>query len=375
MKDAAKVLDPVELIGCELRGLYSAHGYTRYRMSKFEEYDLYSRHKEFLVSDGVLTFTDTDGRLRALKPDVTLSIIKNTRDREDPLAVDKLFYCENVYRISRQSGGFREIQQIGLECIGGVDSLCVCDTVFLAARSLEAIGRPYVLELSHTRLLEAVADRIASGAEADDREELRLKIIGAVKTKNRSLAGEIAAGSLLGDAGKGLLFELTSSGTDLCRLAEFFEEDVEASGYIRELSAVTGYLKARGMGGSAAVDLSVDGGADYYNGTVFRGYVEGISDRVLSGGRYDLLMERMGRKGSAVGFAVYLDEIARLFDAGSKTDADTVILYRDGDDVLQVLELSERLSRDGSVYVCRSVPDGFRYRKLVRFPGKTEQTE
>ena len=69
----------------QLRSLYQSYGYRPYKMSKFEEYDLYVRNKDFLVSDGIITFTDTDGRLMALKPDVTLSIIKNTRDTDNLL--------------------------------------------------------------------------------------------------------------------------------------------------------------------------------------------------------------------------------------------------------------------------------------------------
>ncbi len=67
---------PDERAGLRLRSLYHRHGYLPYRMSKFEPYDLYVRNKNFLVSEKILTFTDTDGRLMALKPDVTLSIVK-----------------------------------------------------------------------------------------------------------------------------------------------------------------------------------------------------------------------------------------------------------------------------------------------------------
>ena len=63
-----------------LRDLYRRHGYLPYRMSKFEEYDLYVRNKDFLVSDRVITFNDTNGKLLALKPDVTLSIIRSGED-------------------------------------------------------------------------------------------------------------------------------------------------------------------------------------------------------------------------------------------------------------------------------------------------------
>ena len=61
----------------KLRSLYKKYGYMPFKMSKFEEYDLYVRNKDFLISDRVITFNDTNGKLLALKPDVTLSIIKN----------------------------------------------------------------------------------------------------------------------------------------------------------------------------------------------------------------------------------------------------------------------------------------------------------
>ena len=94
-----------------LRTLYSRAGYRSYRMRKFEDYDLYSRNKDFLLSDRVITFTDTNGKLKALKPDVTLSIVRNYKDRPDELV--RLFYDENVYRVSERTNSFREITQMG----------------------------------------------------------------------------------------------------------------------------------------------------------------------------------------------------------------------------------------------------------------------
>ena len=93
------VLKNEERVLFNLRALYQRYGYAQYKMSKFEEYDLYVRNKDFLVSDHMITFTDTNGKLMALKPDVTLSIIKNTQDVSD--AVEKVYYNENVYRVSR----------------------------------------------------------------------------------------------------------------------------------------------------------------------------------------------------------------------------------------------------------------------------------
>ena len=133
-----------------LRTLYSRHGYRPFKMSKFEEYDLYSKNKDFLVSDGVITFTDTDGKLMALKPDVTLSIIKNSKDTKG--CTEKYYYSENVYRISEQSHTYKEIMQTGLECIGDISLKDVCEVAELALKSLATFSDNYKLHISHVGL-------------------------------------------------------------------------------------------------------------------------------------------------------------------------------------------------------------------------------
>ena len=114
MNDA--VLTREERVVFALRDLYRRYGYRPYRMSKFEEYELYVRNKEFMVGDRVIAFNDTNGKMLALKPDVTLSIIKGGEDR--PGEKQKVYYDENVYRVSKSTHRFKEIRQAGLECIG-----------------------------------------------------------------------------------------------------------------------------------------------------------------------------------------------------------------------------------------------------------------
>ena len=92
------VLSPQERLVLGLRGLYESCGYTRFPMRRFEEYALYSENKSFLPSESVLSFTNANGRLMALKPDVTLSIVK--RARAERGQVEKLYYHESVYRVS-----------------------------------------------------------------------------------------------------------------------------------------------------------------------------------------------------------------------------------------------------------------------------------
>ena len=100
-----------------LNRLYEQYGYRKFKMSRFEDYDLYAQNRDFLRQDRIITFTDADGALKALKPDITLSIMKsNGGDSE------KVYYNENVCR--EVGGAFREILQVGVESVGQIDPLC-----------------------------------------------------------------------------------------------------------------------------------------------------------------------------------------------------------------------------------------------------------
>ena len=176
------VLNPTERIIFELRSLYTKFGYKPFKMSKFEEYDLYGSNKDFLVSGNCITFTDTDGRHLALKPDVTFSIIKNLDDSVK--GVQKVYYNENVYRESKKAGGFSEIMQTGIECMGDITDNDVCDVIILAARSLYAISENYVLDISHLGLLSGLFNAMELN------ESNKTELLSAIAEKN---AGAIKA--------------------------------------------------------------------------------------------------------------------------------------------------------------------------------------
>ena len=87
------ILRPEERVSLQLRLLYEKAGFRQYHMGRFEEYGPYQDNRSFLTSEQVLTFTDLDGRLLALKPDVTLSIAKNVQPA--PGQCEKYYY---IYR-------------------------------------------------------------------------------------------------------------------------------------------------------------------------------------------------------------------------------------------------------------------------------------
>lgn len=351
--------DGTEKIIFSLRDLYGSYGYSRYKMNKFEEYDLYAHNKDFLISDSVITFTDGNGKLLALKPDVTLSIVKNTADTADSL--QKVFYNENVYRIAKGGRNFKEIMQVGLECIGKVDAYCICEVLKLALKSLDTIHPSNVLAVSHLGVLTEALDH-AGVPEVKRGEILRyigeknlheltacLSQIGVEENKARIIKYLLAIHGNAAD----VLPEL------LGKTCGFISKKTET-----ELSAVLGALKNEKK---LIVDFSVVGDINYYNGFVFKGFVEGIPSGVLSGGQYDKLMRKMGRRSGAVGFAVYLDAVEQFFRQSAEYDVDRVLVYSADDDPAEVADAVEGLAGEGNrVLAAISVPENVRYRELYR---------
>ena len=308
MKFNDSILDDTERIIFALRALYSAYGYKRYKMSKFEEYDLYARHKDFLVSDAVITFTDTNGKLMALKPDVTLSIVKNNQTAPDETR--KLFYNENVYRVSKGSNSFKEIMQTGLECIGAVDTACISEVLLLAAESLRTVSTSYALEISDLSLLSVFTEGLT------ENQKTMSQILKCVQEKNlhglTDLFTACNAPEARAEALKKLLQIYGSPEKVLPELTKLCAGNPAAEQALETLTEAVSVFRGTALEASVQIDFSSAADMNYYNGIVFRGFLDGVPESVLSGGQYDVLMRKMGRQAGAVGFAVYLDLLERI---------------------------------------------------------------
>ena len=310
------VLQSSEKITFALRELYLSHGYAHYRMSKFEEYDLYAQNKDFLVSDNVITFTDTGGKLMALKPDVTLSIIKNSADL--PEETRKVFYNENVYRVSKGSGSFKEIMQSGVECFGKVGTQEICEVLTLAAESLKLLKRDAVLAISDLGILSGLIDRLklGPGRQAGLYQAIGEKNVQEIRKLCASCADSEAAETLCG------LVSIHAPAAEavpaLDKLLGGAEEYARFRGVLESLCTSDTAEMLR-------IDFSVIGDISYYNGIVFKGFLREIPDAVLSGGQYDRLMSKLDRRSCAIGFAVYTDAVERLDMEETGSDGDGYI--------------------------------------------------
>lgn len=342
-----------------LRSLYSKYGYKQYKMRKFEEYDLYVRNKDFLISDSVITFTDTNGKLMALKPDVTLSIVKNTKDSDG--SVQKVYYDENVYRVSKGTHSYKEIKQAGLECIGDVDTYCVCEVLSLAVKSLMTISESCVVDVSDLAILFALYDYIGLSYET------RKRMTSLISDKNTHEMKRLCEDMSVSAENTALLEELISyNGTpdEILPRLKAMAERIGAQAEFSEFESVVSSLDEE-LQSKLRIDFSVVSDINYYNGIVFKGFIDKIPDSVLSGGRYDSLMQSMSRKSKAIGFAVYIDMLERFNIKEREFDYAAVLLYSENDSISTVKNAAQRLINEyGCVFTAKKLPEKATYGKL-----------
>ncbi len=360
-----QVLREEEQYILKMRRLYELYGYKKYKMNKFEHYDLYLENKSFIASNNIVTFTDAGGTLLALKPDITLSIVKNAP--ESFSQPEKVYYCENVYRSTDFSGGIQEILQVGIEYIGEMDTYAQAEVLSLAAKSLREISIRSVIGVSHMGLMTALLDR-AKLEGAARREVLRclgekniheLRAICREESVTKAdIARLVCITEIYG------AFEVALTKLDAL-LADVPAGDParQAAQELRQLYRV---LDATGCGEQFVLDFSVTNDMDYYNGVTFQGFVDGIPAHVLSGGRYDTLVKKFGKQAGAIGFAIYPDLLERFAADSRDSELDVLITYGNADPVAAAVE-AQKLTDEGlRVRVQKEMTSTVRYKKHVR---------
>lgn len=356
-----------DTVNYNLRSLYEQYGYKRFKMSKFEEYDLYLEYKNFLQTENIITFTDLNGKLYAMKPDITLSIAKNAKPEEQ----QKLYYKENVYRASRTTKEYKEITQLGVEYIGKVDSYTMGEVVYLAAKSLSLISPEYVLDISHMGFVSGLFE--AAGIEGSRMDKL-LGFLGQKDTHeilycceqygiDNETAEKIAA-----------LSEVYGSFENVLPKIKALVMNDKMAASVAELEQLYAVLSALDVGGHINLDFSIVNDMSYYNGIIYLGYVKDVPCSVLSGGRYDKLLEKLGKNCQAIGFAVYMD-LLELYDKSDREfDVDALIVYDESVSPVEVSRKAADYIADGkTVRVVSSIPGMLKYKELVEITKKGEQ--
>jgi ATP phosphoribosyltransferase regulatory subunit len=257
-------------------------------------------------------FTDIDGRLLALRPDVTSGIARAAATlfakRERPL---RLCYAAKVFRQQSQSHADwrRESTQIGCELFGGNTTAADMEVLAVATEVLRRLGldHRFVITLNDVESFNGIVENLRLDAIARD-ELHRLVDIRAAADLERFLTSYASPREC-------------SAFADLIQLSgkhEIFEKarrvitNARSRAALDRLESLWRVIESLGMSKHFEIDLGDVSRLDYYTGLTFKIYVEGVGTRVGGGGRYDNLTAKFGKAEPAVGFVLELDALADL---------------------------------------------------------------
>ena len=289
-----------------LKDLFTAQGYRRVMTPALEFYDVFGKSAaKYLPKESMYKLTDHKGRLMVLCPDCTVPVARLTATRLKGMPMPlRLFYNHNIYRMFPElKGKSTEINQVGIELIGGEKLRSDLEVVELAARCLSTIGNgKYRLELCDIGYFKAIMNSL--DVDEDTKEEIRYQI----EQKNYASLTDMLGKYKDSKAAQALLkLPRLFGGAEVFEKAyELFDEN-GAKESLDYLKGVYEYLQALGLGDRVIIDLGLVNLAEYYTGIIFRGYFHGIGEQVLSGGRYDQLLHDFGVEECSVGFGINVD--------------------------------------------------------------------
>ncbi|MDQ3917015.1 MAG: ATP phosphoribosyltransferase regulatory subunit [Acidobacteriota bacterium] len=296
--------------------VFDGWGYEEIAAPSVDYYVLFERGMGHEEASRSFRFTDTDGRLLALRPDVTSSVARAaaTLFATAPRPL-RFCYAASVFRQRPPSHveWRRQGRQLGCELIGAGSAAADLEVLTIAAEVLARLGLRYCVTLNHVGVFKGLAER--------------LKLDDAGRERVRRLVDSRAAAEL-----ESLLAAHTREGSDAPRLAARLARLSGKREVLDEARAVTRVPRARaalealeetwrvvealGLASNFEIDLGDVSGLDYYTGLVFKIYAEGAGARVGSGGRYDDLTANFGRREPATGFVLDLDAVTEILARG-----------------------------------------------------------
>ncbi len=304
--------------------LFRRRGYTEVITPEVEFYDLFVQSGNPISQESMLKIIDRSGKIMVMRPDCTAPIARVAATKLKGLALpQRLYYDQTVFRSGQaHQGGSSEIAQCGIEMIGAVGEKADLEMIAMAVDSLRCCGlQQFHIELGHVGFYRTLAGRV--NMPQDELERLR----GAIESKNFALLNDLLE-PYRGESAYAALRRLPYlfGGAEVLDEAQALAGSCESLEHLRRSYEE---LSAAGYGGCVQFDLGMVHQLDYYTGMVFRGYAEGAGAPVLSGGRYDGLMEQFGRKAEAIGFAVDVDAVGACLPV-DVPKLETVIHYGPG---------------------------------------------
>lgn len=331
----------------KIENVFVSGGFKRVITPGIEFYDVFSIPCSGISQESMFKTTDNRGRILVARPDSTLPIARmvSTRLKNSTLPV-RLYYKQAVYRNNPTLTGRRnELMQMGVELLGVKGKRADIDILTTAVKSISEVADDFRIELGHAEVFNALSQ------ELDIDEYFKERIRATIESKNYSALNNLLD-KLEPCKAVSAIRSLPSlfGGEDVFDKAAQICKGTNAESALEYLHDIYSDLAPLNLGDKLIIDLGIVQRNDYYTGIVFTGYIEGIGDAVISGGRYDELLSEFGTPMGAAGFAIDTDAITikHLSDDNvSYSDNPDVLVFAEDGHEIEAINYVDKLKKSG----------------------------
>lgn len=331
----------------KIEKVFTDGGFKKVITPGIEFYDVFSMPCSGISQEDMYKSTDNKGRLIVVRPDSTLPIARMVSSRlKNSIMPVRLYYKQAVYRNHPTLTGRRnEFMQMGVELLGVKGKRADLEILTTAIKSIMSVADDFRIEIGHAEVFNSLINEL----DIDDtyKEKIRVSIEG----KNYS-----ALNNLLDKLDNCNTVSAIRSLPSLFGGEEIFEKakticaETKAIPALEYLYEIYKNLSMLGLGDKLIIDLGLVQRNDYYTGVVFSGYISGIGDAVISGGRYDELLSEFDAPMGAAGFAIDTDAITikHLTDNNtSYSDIPDVLVFAQDGKEMEAIKETDKLVQTG----------------------------
>lgn len=314
-----------------IRGLFGSYGYHEVETPTIEFYDVFSSKENQIPQETLFKFFDQQGRILVLRPDITVPVARIAATKfKDSDSIMRFSYIGNTFKYNELGGGKqKEFTQAGIEILGINTPQADAEVIAMAIHSVKASGiENFQIDIGQVEFFKGLMEE--AGLPEQYIEQMRVLI----DRKDYLGLEELVRGQNIREDLKELIFSLPGlfGSVDVIDKVEKITSNQRSMNALENLRKVLGVLDDYGLSKYVSVDLGMVQSLNYYTGIIFRGFTYGIGFPILSGGRYDNLVEQFGKKFPATGFSLGINMIMMALDRQKitvdKPGVDSLIGYK-----------------------------------------------
>ncbi|MDP4092982.1 MAG: ATP phosphoribosyltransferase regulatory subunit [Bacillota bacterium] len=297
----------------KLRNLFRTYGYNEVETPSLEFYDTFSAVSDIAPQEAMFKFFDPQGRILVLRPDITIPIARTAatklKDEQSPI---KFSYIGNVFRYNELGGGKqKEFTQAGVEILGIDSPEADAEIIATAINSIKALGiENFQLDIGQVEFFKGIMEEAKLSVQ--DMELVRTLI----DRKDFLGIEEIIREHDIDDKLKEVILNLPGlfGSMEVIEKAEKLTSNSRSLAALQNLRNIYSILEDYSLEKYVSIDLGMVQSLNYYTGIIFRGFTYGVGFPVISGGRYDKLVEAFGMKSPATGFSLGINLVMMALD-------------------------------------------------------------